>query len=557
MEVWKCTACDAVWSKFQSLTFEEANIAMKGNIEAGVGIGIDAKEQARQAFSIPLAEGGPPGFSVSGVFIVGPFISLKAEADLGISLQGQVLAGANVSIPNFYANLDLVNQEKSVARGFTPQLKRIFEAKARAAAHADFGLPISVGVGLIVPKLKFEETVKITNKPSVQADMTHTASTTCVGLQEDDTFINDLYVDFFGKKKFGLYNVTIPIVAKNCIRFGGPSSCASSTTLAPAATDAFGDPIIDYFKQPHSDYLAANSFIGADPLVAAVPTDASGNPLHETKNVYAAVDTLANYYFLAICNIQGQASKIFLVANENEALETLRDEQLRYTVTGGVVDVCYFISWTQPPSPDAIQPGDGILPFIEAAEANRTSGTNGTNGSSDSGNNTSEGSDNGNTSGDQNTDTGDTQAGGGETNTDNSGSTDNTGSADNNSGNKDNSGNANNQGNTDSAGNTDNTGNADNSGNTDDSGDAGNQGSTDTDNSGNADNWGNADNTDTGGESTNTGDTGGENNNADNAGTVDNSGNADNTNPSEENTATDNTGNTDGQNTNTENTATD
>ncbi|KAL8833697.1 MAG: hypothetical protein Q9176_007853 [Flavoplaca citrina] len=727
MEVWKCTACDAVWSKFQSLTFEEANIAMKGNIEAGVGIGIDAKVQARQAFSIPLAEGGPPGFSVSGVFIVGPFISLKAEADLGISLQGQVLAGANVSIPNFYANLDLVNQEKSVARGFTPQLKRIFEAKAQAAAHADFGLPISVGVGLIVPKLKFEETVKITNKPSVQADMTHTASTTCVGLQEDDTsVINDLYVDFFGKKKFGLYNVTIPIVAKNCIRFGGPSSCASSTTLAPAATDAFGDPIIDYFKQPHSDYLAANSFNGADPLVAAVPTDASGNPLlpfntigaavsglpiavvedvqavetdvfgnlydstysisekdapanspsfqdfseaalanaqaqretvnateftnstdstfitipdldneyallandetgnleiavtgegsrfiaesglvigdssryfhfypevmakygvsrirlsnesgiplttnfisltpvnyndnNETKNVYAAVDTLANYYFLAICNIQGQASKIFLVANENEALETLRDEQLRYTVTGGVVDVCYFISWTQPPSPDAIQPGDGILPFIEAAEANRTSGTNGTNGSSDSGNNTNEGSDNGNTSGDQNTDTGDTQAGGGETNTDNSGSTDNTGSADNNSGNKDNSGNANNQGNTDSAGNTDNTGNADNSGNTDDSGDAGNQGSTDTDNSGNADNWGNADNTDTGGESTNTGDTGGENNNADNAGTVDNSGNADNTNPSEENTATDNTGNTDGQNTNTENTATD
>ncbi|KAL9012438.1 MAG: hypothetical protein Q9180_009097, partial [Flavoplaca navasiana] len=104
--------------KFQSRTFDEANIAMKGNIEAGVGIGIDAKVQARQAFSIPLAEAGSPGFSVSGVFTVGPFVSLKAEADLGISLQGQVIAGANVSIPNFFANLDLVNQEKFVAPGF-------------------------------------------------------------------------------------------------------------------------------------------------------------------------------------------------------------------------------------------------------------------------------------------------------------------------------------------------------------------------------------------------------------------------------------------------------
>ena len=232
-------------SQIQGLTFEEANIAMKGNIEAGVGIGVDAKVQARQAFSIPLAEGGPPGFSVSGVFTVGPFISLEVEADLGISLQGQVLAGANVSIPSFYANLDLVNQEKSIARGFTPQLKRIFEAKAQLAAHADFGLPMSAGVGLIVPKLNFKETVKITNKPSIQADMTYTTSTTCVGLQEADTcvnglqyamdcecitrpcvkdllthaVINDLYVDFFGKKKFVLYNVTIPIVAKNCIRY--------------------------------------------------------------------------------------------------------------------------------------------------------------------------------------------------------------------------------------------------------------------------------------------------------------------------------------------------
>ena len=58
------------------------------------------------------------------------------------------------------------------------------------------------------------------------------------------------------------------------------------------ATDAFGDPIIDYFGKPYSDYLAANSFIGADPLVAAVPTDASGNPLIPFNTIGAAVSGL-------------------------------------------------------------------------------------------------------------------------------------------------------------------------------------------------------------------------------------------------------------------------
>ena len=59
-------------------------------------------------------------------------------------------------------------------------------------------------------------------------------------------------------------------------------------------------------------------------FISLTPVNYNNN--NETKNVYAAVDTLANYYSLATCNIQGQASKIFLVANEDEALETLRDE---------------------------------------------------------------------------------------------------------------------------------------------------------------------------------------------------------------------------------------
>ncbi|KAL8749824.1 MAG: hypothetical protein Q9184_006653 [Pyrenodesmia sp. 2 TL-2023] len=510
---------------------EAANIAMAGSFAAGLGIGIDAQLQARKSFKAQFISSGFPGFSVPGVFTVGPMIALDAETDLGISLQGQVLAGANMSIADFSANLDLVDFDKSFTRGFDIQIVPIFEAKAQIAAHASFGLPLLIG---------FRKTVSITDKPSIEADITYTASTTCIGLQEDDTcvngvkyglnFVNDNHANFFGDKKYDILKNTENIL-QGCKR------CSSTTTAtaAPVETDAFGDPIVNYFTQPYSEYVAAASFIGAAPIEAvAVPTDASGNPLlpfntlgapvsglqtptvfgvpaaetdafgnpyesaysidekdapanspafqaiseaalanadahtdstfftipdlenqyaisandvtgnleialagegshfiaeggyvvgddsrffhyypdvmqqygvsrirlsneseipltthfisltpvnyndnNETKNVYAAVDTLANYYLLATCNIQGQASKIFLVADPDEGIGKLLDEQLRFTVTGGVVEVCYFISWTQPPSPDAIQPGPAIIPIIEDIKTSNTSNSSG------------------------------------------------------------------------------------------------------------------------------------------------------------------------------------
>lgn len=169
---------------------EAANIALAGNIAAGISIGIDAQLQARKSFKAQLVTLSVPGFSVSGLFTIGPMIALDAETDLGISLQGQVLAGVNMSIPNFAANLDLVNFDNSFTRGFEIQVLPIFEAKAQIAAHASFGLPLLVGVGLEIPLLKFRETVSITDKPSIEADMTYTASITCTGLKEDDTCVN-------------------------------------------------------------------------------------------------------------------------------------------------------------------------------------------------------------------------------------------------------------------------------------------------------------------------------------------------------------------------------
>ena len=102
-------------------------------------------------------------------------------------------------------------------------------------------------------------------------------------------------------------------------------------------------------------------------LIALVPINYNDN--NQTSNAYVSIDTLGNVFYLATCNIQDQPSKVFLVADPEQGVEKLLDPDLRYTVTSGVVEVCYFIPWAQPPSPDAIQPGPVVLPAVSSISA--------------------------------------------------------------------------------------------------------------------------------------------------------------------------------------------
>ena len=230
----------ARWTIAEGLT--KANAELKGNIEAGLQLGLDAKAAYKQTFPFPIASAGVPGFSVPGIITIGPLISLDAEVEIGVEVEGQVLAGVIMRIPNFQANLDLVNQAKSKSEGFEPQWEKIFEAKGKITATAGIGLPVKVGLGIAIPPLKFEKTAAIVDKPSINAKMTYTASTSgaagdskCpngIGWNIDckskhahiDPAVvlmflivrNDLYADIFGAKKFDLHKFEKPI-ADGCI----------------------------------------------------------------------------------------------------------------------------------------------------------------------------------------------------------------------------------------------------------------------------------------------------------------------------------------------------
>lgn len=73
-------------------------------------------------------------------------------------------------------------------------------------------------------------------------------------------------------------------------------------------------------------------------LVNLAPIDHDNNPA--TSSVAVAVDTLGSYYFIVLCNFDGEADKMFAVSDVENGVSALESADLRFTVTGGVVTSC-------------------------------------------------------------------------------------------------------------------------------------------------------------------------------------------------------------------------
>lgn len=83
-------------------------------------------------------------------------------------------------------------------------------------------------------------------------------------------------------------------------------------------------------------------------FVALAPVDYDDNAA--TPSVYAGIDTMGGIFFTLMCNFADQASKIFLAADPVEGVKMLKEEKLRWTVTGGVVQDCFYLPWAVPAS---------------------------------------------------------------------------------------------------------------------------------------------------------------------------------------------------------------
>ncbi|KAL9595333.1 MAG: hypothetical protein Q9219_006510 [cf. Caloplaca sp. 3 TL-2023] len=525
-----CVDCGVLLSGQAKWTIKEglrsAVVGINGTIRAGLSLGIDAEVTVHQAFEQPIGAVGIPGYQIPGIIVVGPSLSLAAIAELDVTLAGQVLAGAELIISNLTGSVDFIDGTKSKSGFPAPQLNPIFEATGSVGATLALGLPLSLGVGLQIPAIKFKKTVSINNVPTIEASATYSITTTSEDTDEgtdegtdedaeedvdenaDETtdedededvntdevagcnngidykleFVNTVYADLFGLTKFTLnrYNQTlvegckllggsspnstvidvidepyypIPQPAKKPYKrfikrqVDGPSPfdyVESLPTNATSANDTLFQTInnasfasldstaagslngsqsvnapdtvfLNITDQSGNDALVANedgNIYYADPgdgsefavVGRFVEGDAAGRFFHyypdtmaaynvsrirlsdethvprtagfislapvnhdddlNTPDVYVAVDTLGEIFFPVTCDIQDQESKAFLVRDLDQGVQKLLDPKLRYTVTGGIVEECYFLPWLAPAgSADAISaPGNGTAP---------------------------------------------------------------------------------------------------------------------------------------------------------------------------------------------------
>ena len=217
-----------------------------------MSLGIDAKASVQQSFPFPIISSGVPGFSVPNIISIGHTIKLEAAVDLGVTLEGQVLAGVKMTISDFSANLDLVDGSKSASK-IEPKFEKIFEAKAKIEASAGLGLPLTIGIGIDIPPIKFTKMASITEKPSIAATITYQASTTCegVGGSGDNKcingvgykleFKNDITADIFGIKQYDLHKFSVPII-DGCEKVPsiGPTTCSSKSSAQSTSAASTG-----------------------------------------------------------------------------------------------------------------------------------------------------------------------------------------------------------------------------------------------------------------------------------------------------------------------------
>lgn len=144
----------------------------KAELHAGVNLGMQAFVQYDQKWEKDFKAYLPGGFNIPFLVDVGPFISVGVQAKAGIKATGSLLVGADINWDDVDMMVDLLDHDKSYARGFTPRLTTRAEAAGEVKASAGLGLPIKLGVGISIAGGVWTAEGALKDTPSINAEGT-------------------------------------------------------------------------------------------------------------------------------------------------------------------------------------------------------------------------------------------------------------------------------------------------------------------------------------------------------------------------------------------------
>ncbi|KAJ4246346.1 hypothetical protein NW762_013697 [Fusarium torreyae] len=146
---------------------EVAQAQFNAQFKAGLNLGLAAFVKYEKTWEKDLADLQLPGFGISGLCSINPYIGLGVEAGLGIEATGTLLIGASVEWDNIDILIDMLDDDNSHSNGLVPVFKHMNEAHGELKVEAHLGLPISLGISLNVLFGLWEAKAGIKDTPSV------------------------------------------------------------------------------------------------------------------------------------------------------------------------------------------------------------------------------------------------------------------------------------------------------------------------------------------------------------------------------------------------------
>ena len=308
-----------------------------------------------------ISQGLQP-YEIPGVLLVGPEIAVDATLGFNITTEGQVLAGASMSVPNFSANLDLVDSSQSHVTGFTPQFNTNFSAGGQIRATTSLGLPVTIGVGLDIVPLKIRKLISVINEPSLEANVAYSYSTDGSGdcnngIQYSIALADDTRLNFFDLKEVDLYNYKSPDLVSGCKLLGNnptptdsasrsissdtSSSSTDGTSESGSSEDNSSPPVLPLSKRQDNSTVSLDS----------TGEPANAEPDDDDPNDYNPNDTTDQLMF-AEANAEEDLVSSTPGQNNTDgfSFSTVPDKSGSYLLTASASGSFYVTSISDPPS---------------------------------------------------------------------------------------------------------------------------------------------------------------------------------------------------------------
>lgn len=206
---------------------KEASIGISGDMYVGLYLGVNAFAKWEKEWEKEIFEKGLPGWSIPGIVTLGPKITLKAKAMVGVQAEGQILTGASLTWPGFQATLDIAHPGKSSQGGWKPNVDRTFQVHGGVTATAAIGLPVELWFGIDILNGLFKEGAALVDFPALTGkaefeinagtDETSVGTDDCLGIAWEISLTNEVSLEIDDGPEFTLAEWASPALAEGCI----------------------------------------------------------------------------------------------------------------------------------------------------------------------------------------------------------------------------------------------------------------------------------------------------------------------------------------------------